>query len=123
MLYLRKTQRFMTSGIALALMLALPSAFQAPEALAQQHRNLPEIGTTGAGFMSIEREKVVGDYYMRQLRATAPVIQDPVLNSYLKDVGQRLVRNADNVRYPFSFFWLKANAFISLIFNQKNEKG
>ncbi|WP_286681925.1 MULTISPECIES: M48 family metalloprotease [Idiomarina] len=116
MLYLRKTQRFMTSGIALALMLALPSAFQAPEALAQQHRNLPEIGTTGAGFMSIEREKVVGDYYMRQLRATAPIIQDPVLNSYLKDVGQRLVRNADNVRYPFSFFWLNINEINAFAF-------
>ena len=66
--------------------------------------------------MSIEREKVVGDYYMRQLRATAPVIQDPVLNSYLKDVGQRLVRNADNVRYPFSYFWLNINEINAFAF-------
>lgn len=85
-----------------------------PHALAQDHSRLPQMGTTGAGFMTVEREQLVGDYYMRQVRAQAPVIGDPVLDSYLREVGQSLVRNADNVRYPFNFFWInnpEINAF------------
>lgn len=83
-------------------------------AVAQDHSRLPQMGTTGAGFMSIEREQLVGDFYMRQVRAQAPIISDPVLDSYLTEMGQRLVRNADNVRYPFTFFWInnpEINAF------------
>jgi len=81
---------------------------------AQDHSRLPQMGTTGAGFMTIERERVVGDYYMRQVRAQAPIISDPVLDSYLADLGNSLVVNSDNVRYPFNFFWInnaEINAF------------
>lgn len=80
----------------------------------QDHQRLPEIGTTGAAFMSIEREQVVGDFYMRQVRSQAPIVYDPVLNSYLNSIGQRLVRNTNGVRYPFNFFWInnkEINAF------------
>ncbi|WP_404399395.1 M48 family metalloprotease [Idiomarina seosinensis] len=83
-------------------------------AVAQDHSRLPQMGTTGAGFMTVERERLIGDYYMRQVRAQAPVIGDPVLDSYLDELGQSLVRNADNVRYPFNFFWInnpEINAF------------
>lgn len=83
-------------------------------AQAQDHGSLPQMGTTGASFMSVERERLVGDFYMRQVRSQAPIISDPVLDSYLADVGNRLIRNADNVRYPFSFFWInnsQINAF------------
>lgn len=81
---------------------------------AQEHSRLPQMGTTGAGFMSVEREQLVGDFYMRQVRAQAPIVRDPVLESYLTELGNRLVRNADNVRYPFNFFWInnaEINAF------------
>ncbi|MCK7458379.1 beta-barrel assembly-enhancing protease [Idiomarina aminovorans] len=64
--------------------------------------------------MSIEREQVVGDFYMRQVRSQAPIIYDPVLDSYLNSMGQRLVRNTGGVRYPFNFFWInnkEINAF------------
>ncbi|CAI8152220.1 MAG: Beta-barrel assembly-enhancing protease [Pseudidiomarina mangrovi] len=75
---------------------------------AQQNR-LPEIGTAGISVMSVERERTFGDLYMRQIRAQAPVIGDPVLNEYLKDMGTRLVREADDVRFPFTFFWINQN--------------
>lgn len=95
--------------LALALALSLSHS----DASAQQTR-LPEIGTAGGSVMSIEREQAVGDMYMRQIRASAPVVGDPVLNAYLHDVGTRLVRNANDVRFPFTFFWVnqdQINAF------------
>jgi predicted Zn-dependent protease len=76
--------------------------------VAQQNR-LPDIGTAGASVMSVERERTFGDLYMRQIRAQAPIVGDPVLNEYLKDMGTRLVREADNVRFPFTFFWINQN--------------
>ena len=51
---------------------------------------------------------------MRQLRSQAPIVSDPVLDSYLNDIGNRLVANAEDVRYPFTFFWINSqdiNAF------------
>lgn len=82
--------------------------------VAQDHSRLPQMGTTGAGFMSVERERLIGDYYMRQVRAQAPIIADPTLDSYLAELGNSLVRHADSVRYPFNFFWInnpEINAF------------
>lgn len=95
--------------ISVALLLALGTT-----ATKAQETRLPEIGTAGSSVMSIEREQAVGDMYMRQIRATAPLVGDPVLNAYLHDVGTRLVRNANDVRFPFKFFWVnqdQINAF------------
>ncbi|MGM0524579.1 MAG: M48 family metalloprotease [Pseudomonadota bacterium] len=96
------------------LLIAMVLTIACATAAAQEHNRLPQIGTTGASFMSIERERLIGDFYMRQVRAQAPIIADPVLDSYLTEMGQSLVRNADNVRYPFHFFWInnsEINAF------------
>lgn len=95
-------------------LLTFAISFSAAGSAAQDNRRLPEIGTTGAAFMSVERERVVGDFYMRQVRSQAPIIHDPVLDSYLNSIGQRLVRNTGGVRYPFNFFWInnkEINAF------------
>ncbi|EKE86861.1 M48 family metallopeptidase [Idiomarina xiamenensis] len=76
----------------------------------QQNQNrLPEIGTAGGAIMSIDRERLIGDFYMRQIRATAPLISDPALDEYIADMGNRMVRHADGVRFPFSFFWINNN--------------
>lgn len=92
---------------------ALFFAFSCAQAAAQQDR-LPDIGTAGGGALSIEREQIMGDLYMRQIRATAPLVADPVLAEYLRDLGLRLVREAEGIRFPFTFFWVNQkdiNAF------------
>ena len=89
-----------------ACLLTFAISFSAVSNAMQDNQRLPEIGTTGAAFMSIERERVVGDFYMRQVRSQAPIVHDPVLDSYLNSIGQRLVRNTSGVRYPFNFFGL-----------------
>ena len=94
-----------------ALGLAIGISYSATS-LAQER--LPEIGTAGASVMTIEREQIFGDMYMRQLRAMAPMVHDPVLDEYIQDIGSRIVREAEGVKFPFTFFWINQkdiNAF------------
>lgn len=94
-----------------ALTLSISMAYSATS-MAQER--LPEIGTAGASVMTIEREQIFGDMYMRQLRAMSPMVHDPVLDEYLQDIGSRIVREADGVKFPFTFFWINQkdiNAF------------
>ncbi|MBE1301215.1 MAG: M48 family metalloprotease [Alteromonadaceae bacterium] len=75
---------------------------------------LPEIGVVASDAISIDKEKEIGDILMKQLLSQSGVIMDPVLDEYLNDVGNRLVAQADNVKFPFKFFWIndrQINAF------------
>lgn len=86
-------------------------------AYAQARTEVPTIGTAGGAFMSIERERLFGEHYLREIRRLAPIVEDPVLKEYLNSVGNRLIRHADNVQYPFHFFWVhddSINAFAFL---------
>jgi len=76
--------------------------------------NLPDMGTSAGGTLSINQELEMGDFYVRQLRASTPLINDPLLNQYINQLGQRLVANAHSVRFPFHFFLVnndELNAF------------
>lgn len=76
--------------------------------------NLPDLGTAAVNTFSLEKEVQYGDAYMRVIRSSAPVINDPVLNQYLTELGNRLVANASGVKTPFYFFLLnndEINAF------------
>lgn len=81
---------------------------------ANNANTLPEIGTTAASTLTIEKEQEYGDAYMRMLRASKPIINDPLLSEYVQDLGHRLVANAEDVRTPFNFFMIQSreiNAF------------
>lgn len=95
---------------------------------------LPEIGVVASDAISLDKEQQVGDILMRQLRGQAPVINDPLLEEYIQDLGNRLVAQADNVKFPFEFFLINSpeiNAFAffgghvgvhtGLIYNADNE--
>ncbi|SQC84122.1 exported zinc metalloprotease YfgC [Klebsiella pneumoniae] len=56
----------------------------------------------------------MGDYYVRQLRGSAPLINDPLLVQYINGLGMRLVAHANSVRTPFHFYLInndQINAF------------
>ncbi|MGB5855297.1 MAG: M48 family metalloprotease [Oceanisphaera sp.] len=79
--------------------------------------NLPDIGTAGVTAMSIEREARFGQAFTRFARANQPVIDDPVLNEYVTDLGLKLLSQADSVRFPFQFLLINedtinASAFL-----------
>jgi beta-barrel assembly-enhancing protease len=65
---------------------------------------LPEIGAAGFSALSIDKERIIGDAMMKHLRASQPIVNDPVLIEYINDLGNRMVRNAQDVNYNFEFF-------------------
>lgn len=95
---------------ALLAMLAIHSAYAINES------QLPDIGTAGVSALSIDREIVYGNAFMRIARAQLPIIDDPVLNEYLDDLGQRLVSRANDVRFPFTFFLVKDDSINAAAF-------
>ena len=98
------------------LVLALTlSAFSGYAITAESNKNkLPEIGTAGGSILSLDKERLIGDVLMRQLRGSQPIINDPVLMEYINDLGNQLVKNAIDVNYSFEFFMInnqELNAF------------
>jgi predicted Zn-dependent protease len=84
------------------------------QSIANDRNQLPEIGVVASDAITIDKEKVIGDVIMRQLRGQAPLVHDPVLQEYIQSLGNRLVIHADNTKFPFKFFMINnpvINAF------------
>jgi predicted Zn-dependent protease len=83
--------------------------------IAQSNKNkLPSIGAAGFSALSIEKEQLIGNAMMKQIRASQPILHDPVLSEYINSLGNTLVKNANDVNYAFDFFIVRAkelNAF------------
>jgi len=78
------------------------------------NNDLPDLGTAAVNTFSLEKEREYGDAYMRIIRSSAPMLNDPVLNQYLTELGNKLVAHATGVKTPFYFFLLRndeINAF------------
>ncbi|TEW53789.1 M48 family peptidase [Psychromonas sp. RZ22] len=69
--------------------------------------DLPEIGTVGAGALTIEKEKEYGWAFSMMANQALPIIHDPVLNNYISTLGQNIVAHASSVKLPFQFFLVK----------------
>lgn len=82
-----------------------------------QSFDLPDLGNSGTRGITVQREKAIGEYFMRLARGSLNIANDPVLNEYLNYVGNKLVMQSDNVYFPFEFFIvnnkeLNASAFL-----------
>lgn len=77
---------------------------------------LPDMGTTAGGTLTIDQELQMGDYYVRQLRGSAPLISDPLIDHYINQLGNRLVAHAYSVRFPFHFLSLTTTSSTPLPF-------
>lgn len=87
---------------------------QSLPAFADSSDTLPDIGTSAGSTLSIGQEMQMGDFYVRQLRGSAPLINDPLLVQYINGLGMGLVSHASSVRTPFHFFLINnddLNAF------------
>ena len=101
---------------ALILATTLTSMLLSPMSLASKtnKNKLPEIGAAGFSILSIDKERLIGVAMMKQLRASQPLINDPVLIEYINHLGNQLVKNAQDVNYGFEFFLIRnqeLNAF------------
>ncbi|WP_153447499.1 beta-barrel assembly-enhancing protease [Vibrio algicola] len=102
-------QRFLRTTVGIVL-----SALLCTQTLAYADQDLPDIGTTAAGTLTIDKELEYGDAYMRILRASSPIISDPVMDEYIGNLGHQLVAHANNVKTPFHFHLIRdrsVNAF------------
>ncbi|WP_310608492.1 beta-barrel assembly-enhancing protease [Buttiauxella brennerae] len=100
-------------SLVATLMVALLAGPATP-AFADVTDQLPDMGTSAGSTLSIGQEMQMGDYYVRQLRGSAPLINDPLLVQYINKLGMRLVSHADSVKTPFHFFLInndEINAF------------
>lgn len=78
---------------------------------------IPDLGTAGVLGISIQKERDIGQFFMRTARANLNVVDDPVMTEYITSLGNRLLSKADNVAFPFNFFLvqnpaLNASAFL-----------
>ncbi len=93
--------------------LCIAAAISSPTTYAS-NIDLPDIGTAAGSTLSIDQELIYGDAYMRMLRASKPIVNDPVINEYIDSLGHRLVANANDVKTPYHFFMIRdrnINAF------------
>ncbi len=75
--------------------------------IANSTNTLPDIGTVGAGALTIEKEKEYGWAFRLMANQALPIIHDPILNHYINELGQNLVGHADSVKLPFNFFLIE----------------
>lgn len=66
--------------------------------------SLPNIGDTAGQLISPEQEKKFGEAFMRQIRNSVTLIDDPELNDYIQALGYRLAAASDSPGYGFTFF-------------------
>lgn len=63
--------------------------------MAETSNELPLLGDTASAVVSPEQEFVVGRAWLRDLRSKAPIINDPLLNNYLKSLIYRLAAQSE----------------------------
>ncbi len=69
------------------------------------------MGGSSSRAFSISLEQAVGDDYMRQLRAVAPIVNDAEINDYIQHLGFKLVENNHDAQdRRFSFFIIEENS-------------
>lgn len=106
----------MTFKVLLSLVLSATLLISNHSSAAQNTFKLPDLGTSALQALPLEKEQALGDVMMMQIRSGSPLLQDPVLDEYLTSLGNRLVANANNVRFPFTFFWINNPAINAFAF-------
>ncbi len=66
--------------------------------------DLPDIGSPADSVLSKQREAQIGRQIFRSLRATERIIEDPEVQEYVQDLGQRIAANAQDGGFRFKFF-------------------
>ncbi len=75
---------------------------------------LPDLGSSAGTIMTPEAERKLGKAFMRSVRHNQAVLDDPVINDYIQDLGNRLVETSEAKGSQFHFFVIdnhEINAF------------
>jgi predicted Zn-dependent protease len=96
------------------LLTALITASLACTAGAQDDVRLPDLGSSANALISPQEARDYGASMLRQMRALDMVVDDPLLDDYVNDIGHRLAAGCDKPKDHFAFFIVKdpeINAF------------
>jgi predicted Zn-dependent protease len=101
----------------LLLAAAITLAIACPLSLPAQEAKLPNIGSSAGELLTPARQAEYGAMMLRELRNYDYVLEDPLLEEWLQNMGDRLVSNSDTPQQPFTFFLMRErqiNAFATL---------
>jgi predicted Zn-dependent protease len=96
------------------LLMALLTAGLTCAAHAQQDLRLPDLGSSANALISPQEANDYGAAMLHQMRALDLVVDDPLLDDYINDLGFRLASSSDKPKDHFAFFIVKdpeINAF------------
>src|SRR5690242_10446552 len=96
------------------LLTALLAASLAFGAGAQEDIRLPDLGSSADALISPQDAQDYGAAMLRQMRSLDMVVDDPLLDDYINDLGYRLVASSDRPKDHFAFIIVKdpeINAF------------
>jgi len=96
---------------------ALAFALCCVAAASAQESRLPDIGSSAGTVLSPAKQAEYGSMVLAQLRHEGYILDDPLLDGWLRDVGLRLGAASDRPQQAFTFFMLRdrqINAFATL---------
>lgn len=76
--------------------------------------NLPEMGSSTELTLSQQDEKLLGEYIYQDINKQLPLVRNPFLDSYIQQLGDRLLSNSNTQYKDFKFFIIDSpiiNAF------------
>jgi predicted Zn-dependent protease len=90
------------AALALTLQPIAPGMFGSSVTRAQQL--LPDLGDESQALYSPAQERKLGESVVRQIRSAGAYLDDPEVNDYLNELGQRLVLAVPDSKTDFEFF-------------------
>lgn len=78
--------------------------FSATQTLAASNYNLPDLGEPASASLSELQEQQLGRRFMRRIRVSQPIIDDPLLDNYIAALGRRLADQSARPEANYTFF-------------------
>jgi len=99
-----KRLRRVRRAVALQALLCLNILMPAHAAEPSPNLALPDFGDASGTLMSPQEEQRLGEEFMRNVRRSVKIIDDPQVEEYIQNLGYRLVAGADPQPYRFTYF-------------------
>jgi len=87
--------------LLLSLLLALHTTATLSESSFDQ---LPDLGDASGKAITPQQDIALGKAFMRQIRQSGLILEDPEVNSYLAALGNKLAMHSENPGHSFTFF-------------------
>ena len=71
---------------------------------------LPDLGSPSDVYLSKLDEPAIGRAYFRNMRQQGQVVEDPLLNEYLQDLGSKLSSKVQDGDFVFNYFFVPQNS-------------